>query len=675
MKRKIDEHEQFVLCIKKQKELTDLINQNLEHIEKNEMSLQREREKLRSSQENYEKGKYDVLKQLRKDKEERIENFYNERKSAVIAEAEDYKNGNYIRREYNKIEWECEGLKNLETHKNEVLWEYDILASYIPYEKIQKIVLEQDNNYSKEEIVNLINIPQKPFKLAKRIRKEIDKKESLNKVLNITKKILKPFKSFNACAVYWIIWACVIYIFSVIEEIFNIDIVLWIICAILIILTSIACKKYIPYFRALNILDERKRYYLAVMNNEQVVRQIIEKEFEGKRGFINEEIRQKIFGAETEINALNMEMDAKIREAQAISDESLLKEYTDEFLMIKQRIDNVIYSLEEENKNIGRLIENYQVKREKNQQELEECRSLALDSKIIEYDKNRRMILTYSTVSNATEEFTYDEYLETIEDEEVRNVLKGRRQRLIEESWKANKVINEMRGYIYEKIESPQDLTMSNALYIANPKDEYTIKAKIQHNKKPLVLLYDFWASQNENERAILNKLEEYINQIMFSFARTDIYDLYEFHIYEPISGAKDFERPNYKMYSYDDTKRDELANKIAQQVNYIKGDIDEVNYERYKNGDSLIAYKVCIYVVPPETDSVNTDVLGDIGRRNLMNTVNKNYGYLPIFFIQKKEWEGAKERSTYISEIKSMVGNNNVYYIDYELLTAEKYM
>jgi len=184
---------------------------------------------------------------------------------------------------------------------------------------------------------------------------------------------------------------------------------------------------------------------------------------------------------------------------------------------------------------------------------------------------------------------------------------------------------------------------ISDTLFIVNRsgKDFATVD-EINHNKKPLVFLYDNQENQIIKETMYL---DEIIDSVIVSVFRTNDFKSIKLTIIDIVTGSKNFLGPRYTEFltvidkNTDIKKHAEQIEKLAKTIAASpEGDIISLNRTRYANGDPIDPFFVTQIVIPP-IDSTNSEFQAPEEFWKASKEGDK-YGFMPIFYVSKQDWE-----------------------------------
>lgn len=214
-------------------------------------------------------------------------------------------------------------------------------------------------------------------------------------------------------------------------------------------------------------------------------------------------------------------------------------------------------------------------------------------------------------------------------------------------------------------------------LFNKNSKDDPKKYASINHDKKPIVFLYDIEESTN-----VSASLFEFMEAVLAGFYSINAKDAFDVIITDPVSKARKFEQMTRFLSIENDIRK--LSDSVQNSMREVakKGmHIDDYNRKMSEDCEDKVKffkYKIVEFIVPEESAAQNTnffdsDLWGTLGD-------GKENGFIPIFYINYSDWkntfdEDSKLNSKFILQLKNSIGTSNgcVYKIDTENITIEK--
>ncbi|MBE7010274.1 MAG: hypothetical protein E7418_02145 [Ruminococcaceae bacterium] len=226
---------------------------------------------------------------------------------------------------------------------------------------------------------------------------------------------------------------------------------------------------------------------------------------------------------------------------------------------------------------------------------------------------------------------------------------------------------------------------LSDKIYLCHSKGNENPKRfhELRHNKKPIIFLYDTMETTK-----ISSLLSEFMMEIFTAFLMINARQVLDLSVIE-LTGGTSFYRNSYiqvvekegikKLFDDIATLRKEIAS--SQTAN---GSLDEFNQYIYDSGEDKSKYKkykIVQFVVPEEEAVQETNIFDANNWNNLVES--ERYGFLPIFFINYKDWANTFDdenrlNSKFIRHLKNVLGDEaNTYKItneDIKRITFKKF-
>lgn len=210
---------------------------------------------------------------------------------------------------------------------------------------------------------------------------------------------------------------------------------------------------------------------------------------------------------------------------------------------------------------------------------------------------------------------------------------------------------------------------------------------EVRHKKNPIVFLYD-----SKDSSKIATELHDFMDAINIGLYTINCNKIYELYITDPVSKGINFkdQEKQGRLHIINDIK--ELYDIISESMDFVaaKGHqltIDELNRKLIKDGndeEDLLKfgkYRIVQFIVPEEDSNQTTDFFNnDIWTK--FETCKK-HGFLPIFFINRSEWNDAlndneKFNSKFIMKLNKALGSDkeqkNIYLIDTHNISISRY-
>lgn len=208
---------------------------------------------------------------------------------------------------------------------------------------------------------------------------------------------------------------------------------------------------------------------------------------------------------------------------------------------------------------------------------------------------------------------------------------------------------------------------------------------EIRHEKNPIVFLYE-----SKDSSTIATDLFRFMDAINIGLYTINCKRIYDLFITDPKSKGINFkeQQKSGRLTIVDDIK--ELDEIIGDSMDFVaskgqKISIDELNAELVAKGNDeedinkFGKYKIVQFIVPEEESIQTTDFFNnDIWTRF---ETSKKHGFLPIFYIEKNDWESAlddeeKFNSKFIMKLNKALGSkqNNIFEIDTKNISVKKY-
>lgn len=220
---------------------------------------------------------------------------------------------------------------------------------------------------------------------------------------------------------------------------------------------------------------------------------------------------------------------------------------------------------------------------------------------------------------------------------------------------------------------------LSNYLYLFNDNSSEDPKEiiSIEHNKKPIVFLYDIEDSTN-----ISASLFEFMKAVLTGFYTINANDSFDVIVTDPVAKARRFEQMSMFLSIENDIRK--LSVSIQNSMRKVAKtgmSIDDYNRNMALNDEDkvkFLKYKIVEFIVPEESAAQNTNFFDS----DLWGTLGDGMenGFLPIFYISYSDWKNTfdqnnKLNSKFILQLKNAIGNTNgvVYKINIEKLLIEK--
>lgn len=253
--------------------------------------------------------------------------------------------------------------------------------------------------------------------------------------------------------------------------------------------------------------------------------------------------------------------------------------------------------------------------------------------------------------------------------------------------------LNKLFAQIYN---SPADLkdtkgVLSDVFYIFNEKKEnkednsLTLLHEIRHEKNPIVFLYE----KNDSSK-MSEVLPEFMKAVMTGLLFINCNLIYKMFIMDPISEGINFQELHKRGILTLEKDINQLEKTIGESMRSVaekckNGSIDQFNAELIEKGNdedeinNFGKYNVVQFIVPEEESVQTTDFFNNAIWSKF--ETSKKYGFLPIFYINKNDWESAlndqeKFNSKFIMKLNKTLGSNqgNIYVIDTKNISVSKY-
>ena len=208
---------------------------------------------------------------------------------------------------------------------------------------------------------------------------------------------------------------------------------------------------------------------------------------------------------------------------------------------------------------------------------------------------------------------------------------------------------------------------------------------EIRHEKNPIVFLYDC-----EDSSRVATELYTFMDAVNIGLFIINCRKIFDLYIFDPVSRGRAFMAAQEKgrLTVMDDIRK--LYDIINASMNFVaaKGQqmsIDEWNGRLVQEGydeeemKQFGRYKIVQFIVPEEESPQTTDFFSN----DIWTTFDAGgrYGFLPIFYIKRSEWESAldsreKFNSKFITKLDNALGKErkNIYRIDLNSITVRKY-
>lgn len=191
----------------------------------------------------------------------------------------------------------------------------------------------------------------------------------------------------------------------------------------------------------------------------------------------------------------------------------------------------------------------------------------------------------------------------------------------------------------------------------------------IQHNQRPIVFLYDY-----QNNSNLAEKLYDFIQllyQALFSVYPIELIDLIITDIQNHALNFKQQESLGLLSIINDIPTLSKKIETAMSQISTTASSIAEYNQIQERKFGSSATYKkqiISVLIIPDLNKLTGNQKLASEEYWRIVNN-GFNLGYLPIFFVNKANWEDdkANENGKIINRIKGSYGDSkpNVYTID----------
>lgn len=222
---------------------------------------------------------------------------------------------------------------------------------------------------------------------------------------------------------------------------------------------------------------------------------------------------------------------------------------------------------------------------------------------------------------------------------------------------------------------------LSDYIYLFKENTEESPKsfAQIQHDKKPIIFLYEDVDSAN-----IAGALFEFMQSVLTGLYTINAKDSFDLIIMDPVSKARKFEQLAQDGFLSIENDIKKLSGSIQNSMREVakKGmHIDDYNRKMSEDGEDKVRYfryQIVEFIVPEEEAAQNTDFFDS----DLWGTLGdgKENGFLPIFYIRYSDWketfdDSSRMNSKFIKKLRQAIGpsNGSVYRINVQKITAEK--
>lgn len=257
--------------------------------------------------------------------------------------------------------------------------------------------------------------------------------------------------------------------------------------------------------------------------------------------------------------------------------------------------------------------------------------------------------------------------------------------------------------YSRDLVQLEESGVLSDTLYIYNQKALTELDAKvsscggetgrlsplklyeIRHHKNPIVFLYE-----SEDSSKIATNLYRFMDAVNIGFYVINCRDIFDLYITDPVSQGINFKDQEQKgrLKIVGDIKA--LYNIVSRSMDFVaaKGhsqSIDDLNRRLVAEGNEIEdinkfgRYNIVQFIVPEEESTQATDFFNNEIWTKF--ETSRKHGFLPIFYINKGEWDSAlntdeKFNSKFIQKLNKVLGANpeNIYVIDWNEISLTKY-
>ncbi len=206
--------------------------------------------------------------------------------------------------------------------------------------------------------------------------------------------------------------------------------------------------------------------------------------------------------------------------------------------------------------------------------------------------------------------------------------------------------------------------------------------SKFVHNGKPSVLLYTLDGSKTDATTQLMPMLER---MLLSFFTTNSMLTVCPQKIIDTITGAKSFKSKDYEnLVEVVETSNqirkltdslDELAEMIV--TNGARS-LDELNERRINDSGVPVANNVVYFVLPSDSGAASRVMSEEMWR---LIRRGPNYGFLPIFMIERKVWEEyennedkLRHSSDFYTSLLEIIDSEQIYDVDLAACTLKSH-